>query len=234
MGPIIVVDTETTGLEPPAAVVELAAIELMDGVVSRGRSTLVNPGIPIPPEMSAIHHIIDDDVVDEPDFAAAMALILPPDADVVAYAAHNSRFDSQWINSGGLPWIDTYRCAIRIWPDAPSHSNQALRYFLNLPVVRERTLPAHRALPDCYITAHLLALILEKISFDDAVKMSSRPAVLPKVNFGKHVGLKWLDVPTDYLEWCLNQDMHEDVIYTCRLHLQHRQQQREKVNAERQ
>ena len=57
---IRVVDVETTGLDPAAdRIVEIAVV----GVDFERRSccklfnSLVDPGIPIPPEVSAIHHI---------------------------------------------------------------------------------------------------------------------------------------------------------------------------------
>ena len=63
--PIVFFDLETTGTDHAKdRIVELAFIKLMpdgkiDKIVKR-----VNPGIPIPPESSAIHGITDDDVKD--------------------------------------------------------------------------------------------------------------------------------------------------------------------------
>lgn len=86
--PLIVFDVETTGVdvnearivEFGAALFELAAAECPHAhprhTVVRRRS-LVNPGIPIPPEASAIHHIDDAAVVGAPSFAQLIDKLVP-------------------------------------------------------------------------------------------------------------------------------------------------------------
>ena len=66
---ICVLDTETTGLDPANdAIVEFAAcvVQMTDGAWAPSEvfSRFVHPGMPIPPESSAIHHIVDVDVAD--------------------------------------------------------------------------------------------------------------------------------------------------------------------------
>jgi exodeoxyribonuclease X len=139
--------------------------------------------------------------------------------NVIAYAAHNANFDSRWITAdllAGKPLICTYKASLRIWPDAPGHKNHVLRYWLNLPVDRNRALPTHRALPDTYVTAHLLRQILTRASIDDLVSWSRQPVLLNKVTFGKHRGSKWTDVPDDYLDWIISKDFDEDVMHTAK------------------
>jgi exodeoxyribonuclease X len=76
-------------------------------------------------------------------------------------------------------------------------------------------LPTHRALPDAFVTAHLLRQILNRASVDDLIDWSKQPALLNKVTFGKHKGLKWTDVPDDYLDWIISKrDFNEDVMHT--------------------
>ena len=59
-------DTETTGIKAEKdRVIEIAAF---DPVQDRTFEALVNPGMPIPAEASAVHHITDDMVADSPDF----------------------------------------------------------------------------------------------------------------------------------------------------------------------
>lgn len=59
-GNLLAFDTETTGPDPlTARIISAACVEVgAAGVVSR-RTWLVNPGIPIPPEATAIHGITD-------------------------------------------------------------------------------------------------------------------------------------------------------------------------------
>jgi exodeoxyribonuclease X len=217
---IKVCDLETTGTEKSDAVVEIATWDLVDGrVAPTGHAQLINPKRPIPPEVSAIHHIIDDDVRDSPTFEHCIAYAMLGDVD--AFCAHNAKFERQWITdemTGGKPWICTLRCAYRVWPDAPGHSNQALRYWLK-PEGLDRQIASvsHRAGPDAYVTAFTLRELLKKATFEQLVAWSAEPAILPRVPFGKHRGMAWKDVPIDYLSWVMRQtDMDEDVIATAK------------------
>ena len=59
--PLIVLDTETTGIHSQARIVELGFQKWVpeDGMVREWKS-LINPGIPIPEAAAAVHHITDD------------------------------------------------------------------------------------------------------------------------------------------------------------------------------
>ena len=59
--PIAAIDTETTGRDPGRGdrIVEIAVVHLRHGVVEGRYGMLVNPGIPIPAEASAVHGISD-------------------------------------------------------------------------------------------------------------------------------------------------------------------------------
>lgn len=61
--PLIGLDTETTGTNPATARLVELALEIMrpGGEVTEYR-TLINPGIPIPPGATAVHHITDRQV----------------------------------------------------------------------------------------------------------------------------------------------------------------------------
>lgn len=221
---ILVVDVETTGVEPTDRIVELGMYELWDGTVyDVGPPMLFNPGIPIPPTMSAIHHIVDADVERAPSWPGrTKEALLASNRD--AFAAHNAKFERQWLTddlTGGKPWICTYRCALRVWPDAPSHSNQSLRYWLKPPgLSREVAALSHRAGPDAYVTAYLLRELLLHATFDELVTWSASPALLPRITFGKHKGKAWTEAPRDYLEWiCRQADMSEDVKFTAQHYL---------------
>lgn len=66
---VVVLDTETTGLDVSAArIVQIAALRLKGGEVEEGIefNALVDPGIPIPPESSRVHGLLDADVADQP------------------------------------------------------------------------------------------------------------------------------------------------------------------------
>ena len=67
----VVIDTETTGLDPAdARIVEVGAVRIQGGRILDGAySHLVHPGIPIPKISTAIHHIDDSKVAGAPTFA---------------------------------------------------------------------------------------------------------------------------------------------------------------------
>lgn len=71
---ILVVDTETTGIDPRTnRVVDLGAAYFQGGHRQRLHRMLVNPGIPIPPAASAVHGISDAQVANEPGFSVVGA-----------------------------------------------------------------------------------------------------------------------------------------------------------------
>lgn len=207
MSTIRIFDVETTGIDPTDhRVVEISAYDLLPaGAIERVASWVINPGRKIPPEASAVHHLMDADVADAPLFGVAWQASFEGDAPAI-YAAHNCAFEQAFLPTpSGTEWICTYKAALRIWPDAPGHSNQVLRYWLGLDDRRgfDRDLAryAHRAEPDAYVTAWLVAELLLHASAPELIAWSKEPKVYPAITFGKHRGQKWADVPGDYLVW---------------------------------
>jgi len=212
-----VLDTETTGIptdEDRQALVEVGRCDLSSAlVVGDPEAMLVNPRRPIPPEAKAVHHITDEDVAGAPPIDRA--LIWLGEGAPTLYAAHNADFDRQFFGTRDTPIICTYKVALRFWPDLPSHGNQFLRYYLELPVDRVKADPPHRAGPDSYVTAHLLARIMVEatargISTDRMLAWSKGPPLFHKVAFGKHRGMLWQDLPSDYLRWILDKSDMDD------------------------
>jgi DNA polymerase-3 subunit epsilon len=69
--PLAVIDLETTGTDPKIdRIVEVSVLKLVPGGEPDHRTRRVNPGVPIPPEATAVHGISDDDVADMPTFRA--------------------------------------------------------------------------------------------------------------------------------------------------------------------
>ena len=115
------------------------------------------------------------------------------------------------------------KVALRIWPDAPGHSNQVLRYWRGLNLDAALAMPPHRAGPDAWVTAHLLVELLKETSVEQMMAWTKEPKLLPKVPFGKHRNSSWPDVPMDYLHWMVGQaDMDPDVIWCAQQELHRR------------
>lgn len=217
---IRVIDFETTGIptpEDPHAIVEIGWCDVLggEGLVpghSAPSAILANPGRPIPAEASAVHHIVDRHI---PLWAVpAESTLCSPEwsEGVDVFAAHNATFERQmWPSSGpDLPWICTYKCALRMWPEAPSHSNQVLRYWFGLAQGDSRAKRPHRAGPDAYVTALILERMLETQPPEQLIQWTSEPTRLVRVGFGKHAGSRWSEVPEDYLDWLVNKSSFDD------------------------
>jgi DNA polymerase-3 subunit epsilon len=68
--PFAVIDLETTGTDVRTArVVEISVLRMEPSAAKKQRTQRLNPGIPIPPDATAVHGISDDDVAGEPTFA---------------------------------------------------------------------------------------------------------------------------------------------------------------------
>lgn len=227
---IRVVDLETTGLiEDDPKVCEIGWTDYLPDMnyVTATTSWLVNPGIPIPPQAQAIHHISDRDIAEGEAFSQSIykdELIhgMEP-GDILA--AHNASFEKHFL--GDLPhdWICTYKCAYHLWHDAPSHGNQVLRYWLGFDLAEDQAMPPHRAGPDTYVTAWILGYLHKEMTIEEMIRVSARPLLLRKVPFGVHYGKAFGQCPISYLDWIVNKsDMprdpnKEDIVYTAREHL---------------
>ncbi|WP_331326481.1 3'-5' exonuclease [Methylobacterium fujisawaense] len=230
------IDLETTGFEPPAAAVceigwcDLTAVaHNVDGVptswdVGQPYASYVWPGHSVPPETSAIHHIVDEDLHGAPLWSKAAEMVVNPKAmpgnPPVALVAHNAKFEKQFCTddlTGGLPWICTYKCALRIFPHAPGHSNGTLRYWLKpLGLDRATAAASHRAGPDAYVTAFLLRALLAEASIEKLIAWSAEPALQIKCWIGKNRGQLWTEVDESFLWWVSARDFDEDVLFTVR------------------
>ena len=132
----VILDTETTGMDPAAdKLIELGLLAFeysrescQIGRVLGSYSGLEDPGRPIPPESTAIHHITDEMVrglrLDEP----AIERLLGGAGVVIA---HNAGFDRPFVEARlpvfrGLPWA----CSLREVPwDAAGIGSAKLEYL---------------------------------------------------------------------------------------------------------
>jgi exodeoxyribonuclease X len=162
-----------------------------------------NPGRPISPETMAIHHILDSQVAGAPFWKVVAPDVLRPAGGVLALAAHRAAFEQRYCRpglTGGVDWICTWKCALRLWPHLSSFSNQMLRYQRTPEgLVHEVGLPAHRALPDAYVTAHHLRDMLNEAPVEQLVAWSREPGLLPRVPAGPERGKAWRDLASDTL-----------------------------------
>lgn len=230
---IRVLDFETTGIAPPAHVIEVGFcdLEIWDGSgrwVKPPVARLCGGGT-ITAETRAIHHISPAEILGFEPFDAAAFIVQARADGVIAIAAHHADFEGKWIGAAldGLHMICTYKGALRAWPDAPSHQNQVLRYWLEEqglskpdPILCQ---PAHRAGPDAYATAHLLKALMECATVSDLIAWTKEPAALPRCTIGKWRGRKWAEVDPGFLGWMVKQaDMDADLKWNAQRELARR------------
>lgn len=93
-------DTETTGLSPDTGgkICEIAVSVSQGGRVIEEFSTLLNPGVPMLPEVVAIHGITNEMVADAPTFADILPRLLGVLDDCVI-VAHNADFDLSFLRA---------------------------------------------------------------------------------------------------------------------------------------
>jgi DNA polymerase III epsilon subunit-like protein/peroxiredoxin len=159
---IVVIDVETTGLDPTRDdLLELATVVLDEGAVGDCWSSLVKPGCAIPAGATAVHGITDSMVAEAPS-ALGVAPELRRRCGSHFLAFHHARFDLPFVaallRSAGEPpldnpVVDTLGLA-RGLAGLPGHSLQELALRLGLPAE-----PAHRALADALTTARLLVAL---------------------------------------------------------------------------
>lgn len=219
-----VLDIETTGENPEVdQIIEIGWVDVYaDGGMTTPRQMFVKPTVPIGVEAMAVHHLTEADVsIGIPQEQVGHVLCSGGErgGNLLAFVAHNAKFEQSFLpDLANYNFICTYKSALRLWPQAPRHSNQVLRYWLGFELPADLSMPPHRAAPDAYCTAHIFAVMLELEGNNRLKRLlawSKEPGLLPKVNFGKHKGSQWQDIPADYLHWiCDKSDMDEDVKFT--------------------
>lgn len=197
-------DTETTGIKADKdRIIEIAAY---DPVRNARFERFVNPGIPIPPDATAIHHITDEMVAPAPSFAQIGAEFIDfCEGDVVLIAHNNDSFDFHFLsnefNRHSLvmpPWkfLDSLKWARRYRPDLPRHTLQFLREIYGITANN-----AHRALDDVIVLYQMFTALIDDLSMDEVYTLLNRPRTIQTMPFGKHQGQSLSQVPRSYLQW---------------------------------
>ena len=137
----IVLDTETTGLDPQSGdrIVEIGCLELLNHVpTGRHFHTYLNPDRPMPAEAFAVHGLSDEHLKDKPRFAAVVEAFLTFLGES-PLEIHNAAFDLGFINAElgrlgltALPSqraIDTVHLARKAYPGLPANLDALCRRF---------------------------------------------------------------------------------------------------------
>lgn len=163
IGPIAVIDFETTGMGPQhgARATEIAAVVVENGCITRHYQSLMYTGCEVPPFIARLTGITNAMLADAPPAQQVMSEVAAFTSGM-PLVAHNASFDRGfWQTEMALAGLapdpaHEFACTVllsrRIYPEAPSHSLSRLAAWLGLP----RDGRAHRALSDAELTARLL------------------------------------------------------------------------------
>ena len=162
-GPIVILDTETTGLDHKVEkIIEIAAVKLYNGEIIDRFSTLVNPEQPIRHSSFKIHHISQEMV----EAAPTMAEVIPQFEAFMGelpYAAHSVIFDYSFITEAykkhlGKRFLNPRICTLELYkavfPEEQSHGLSALAARFGI-----ESFVSHRALDD----AEQLAAVFDRL-----------------------------------------------------------------------
>jgi DNA polymerase-3 subunit epsilon len=180
----IVLDTETTGLDPDAGhrLVEIAAIELVNHLpTGRKFQRYLKPDCEMSPEAQAVHGLTLAFLADKPVFAEIVAELLEFMGDS-RLIIHNAEFDLKFLNAElktlGFPpvpgsrAVDTVQLARRKFPGAPA-SLDALCQRFNID-------NTHRTLHGALLDAELLSEVyLELVGGRQSHLVLEREEVVP-------------------------------------------------------
>ena len=154
----IVIDTETTGLDPYDGhrIVEVACVELMHHVpTGRKFHRYVNPDRDMPAEALAVHGITAEFLKSQPGFEAIaddLATFIGGDRLVI----HNAELARLGRPALACPFVDTLAFARRRFPGAPASLDALCRRFAIDLAVREK----HGADIDCGLLAKIYVELL--------------------------------------------------------------------------
>lgn len=235
--PLAVIDLETTGLNTDTSrIVEIAVVKIFPDGEHHERVRRINPGIPIPPETTAIHGITDEDVADKPVFerVAQGLLTLIGDADLAGYNIlhYDLPLLQNELSRAGLTLEMEGRSVIDVFKLFGKMESRTLgnayRFYCG-----KRLEDAHSAAADANATFEILqAQVARYDNLPDNVSelghfsvkgesdnVDSEGKLVWKdseavFNFGKHRGSSLKDVvesDPDYLDWIKRADFRKDL-----------------------
>lgn len=167
MESFIFLDTETTGLDDTAEIVEISIIDHLGHVLL---DTLVKPTKPIPSSATAIHGITDDMVANAPSYADIHSKVLALLEQGTCYI-YNSSYDTRVIRQTaalhGLSFDSSKYSFWCVMEDYAHEFNQgyweklvyAYSHALDVTKNERISLKAHRSLADCYMTLEVVHLL---------------------------------------------------------------------------
>ncbi len=184
----IVLDTETTGLDPFTGdrIIEIGMVELENHIpTGRTYHQYINPERHVPEEVVKIHGIDDEFLKDKPTFIQIADEFLDFIGTEASLVIHNAAFDMKFLNhelerleKEKLSYdrvIDTLIIARKKYPGQKVNLNELCRRY-NIDLSARNF---HGALLDCELLAQVYKELLnngeEGLSFKSAPKIKAEP-----------------------------------------------------------
>ena len=162
----VVFDIETTGFSNiEDRIIEIGAVKVEQGQIVDSYSTFVNPGVPIPFEITNLTSITDEMVMDAPKIDEVLPEFLHFIGDAVL-VAHNAGFDVGFIEQNckklGIPhkytYLDTVALARVLLPTLSKYKLNVVAKALNISLENH-----HRAVDDAGATAEIFVKFVEML-----------------------------------------------------------------------
>lgn len=138
----IVLDTETTGMDPLKGdrIVEIGAVELINHLpTGKTLQFYINPERAVPAEATAVHGITNEFLKDKPIFSQIYSDFMDFIGTDSKLIIHNAEFDMKFINwelqnvgHAPIPWtrvLDTLGMARKKFPGSPASLDALCRRF---------------------------------------------------------------------------------------------------------
>ncbi|QQS28090.1 MAG: 3'-5' exonuclease [Sphingobacteriales bacterium] len=229
--PLAIFDIETTGVNLATdRIVEISVLKLMPDGNTLSKTWRLNPTIPIPPQASAIHHIYDEDVANEPFFSQIAEKLseLLKDSDIAGY--NSNQFDVPILIEEflrvGIDFRNTERKFIDVFRIFQKMERRdlaaAYKFYCNKDLES-----AHSAEADVMATYEILIGQLslykdslqpnvpflhdfssDQVFVDSGRRLISENGVI-KFNFGKHKGKpveEVFGIEPQYYDWIMKSD----------------------------
>lgn len=228
MSDIIVLDTETSGLDEKGRVLELAYIH-DDGKGYIPFQTLAKVAN-ISPMAMATHHITPEMLEGEVELKETLQYQflceeLNKSRNIIV--GHKINFDIDMLAKEGfknkMQVIDTLKCSRILAPGLSSYTLQFLRYFLGIYKQEQEWLDklhldsvsAHSALGDVVVTLILFDRLRGKFGIEKLVEVTASIPTDMELTFGKYKGTRLKElVKTDesYVKWLAENAKDEEVM----------------------
>ena len=178
----VIVDIETTGLEPEKSeIIEIGALKTEGPKETDVYTTLIDPKCDIPEKIVSITGISREMTLGKPDIKKALSDFLDFSAGKVL-VAHNVDFDIPFLRyhaekhlkkSFNNKTVCTLKLARILFPQLKNHKLHTLAEHLGVPVLNR-----HRAMGDCETTLHVWNKLVETLHNKDIYTLTAVEAFI--------------------------------------------------------